>query len=601
MEFRLMLRIILIIIQNAIVLCFICVSLFPFQVFGVELHPNSGVSMIWYGAQSNLNTRDGIVANGQIIFMWRNFEPTEGKYNFEALDKQLAEVSAKKMKATVQINGNYHPDYIFTIVPYLNAKAYDGQLDHTIGYGPPMYWHPVYKQKFENLIRALAEHIKLSPYKSSILGIRHAPNAIGTEHYSIKSEDRTQSNWTLPAGATWGNQWPWTKEIGNNYRTWTVDMFIEYFNPIIDIPLFMRISALSENYASEKHKQMASNGQLMLFETSSEPQPRLGKELQYQAYVDYCKSGKTWGFTESWSMAVTTDDGWGWTKTSKPISLAQFNYWAILLDLHCGSSFIARRPQDVDEPNFKTDYTFAAKYAGHNHNPAKAPGAWIAFREGDFLVGDYTFLMSRQNDNTIPLYNVDESRYGLWARKIMAGDSIKLRLQNVFSISLVENKEVLIRVRYKDSGLGTFTFLAFGRKFIVEKSNSDEWKLAEFRVEVVENNPDIQITTTNEPLVLHLVEVIKIENSTSVNYPKENQISKSVLITSKGIQFLEQLDNSVLVQIVTLIGKKVFSKTIEAGFSGMYPFPLLHPNVYVVSLKSKSITQSKIIKQINQL
>ncbi len=48
----------------------------------VPLNPDRGVCLIWYGSQDNLNDRGGVVTGGQVMMMWRDFEPSRGAYNF---------------------------------------------------------------------------------------------------------------------------------------------------------------------------------------------------------------------------------------------------------------------------------------------------------------------------------------------------------------------------------------------------------------------------------------------------------------------------------------------------------------------------------------
>ncbi len=479
----------------------------------VELHPDRGVSMIWYGSQNNLDDRDGVVANGQIFYMWRWFEPTEGAYAFDDLDAKLKAVHEKNMKATIQINGNVHPDYIFEVVPYLKGKDYPSQHDHENGYGPPMYWHATYKEKYENLIRALAGHLKASPYRETVLGIRQSYNAVGTEHHWIRPEDRTRDNWTRESGATWGGPWPWTSEIDEQYLTWVIDGYVEHFDPPSGIPVFMRASALKEGgAASERHREMADRGELMIFHTSSEPQPRGGKDAQYRVFVDYCKPGKTRGFMESWSSARTSSSGWDWTGTSQPITHRQFNYWTLLVDLHCGASFPAMRPEDIDRAGCRPDYEFAAHYAGAHHDPGASPGAWIAFREGDYLVGDYTFLMQRQQpDQSVPLYNVDDSPYGLWARRLPAGSSMQVDMDSAFAASLGGNSDVALRIRCKDTNGGTLETTALGREFVDVMGNTGSWKLAGHRVDIGDTDRRITLTARDGDVIVHMVEVLRGE------------------------------------------------------------------------------------------
>jgi len=257
---------------------------------------------------------------------------------------------------------------------------------------------------------------------------------------------------------------------------------------------------------------MAAKGELMIFHTSSEPQPRSGKNAQYQVFVDYCKPGKTWGFMESWSSAKTSSSGWDWTKTSQPITQQQFNYWTLLVDLHCGASFPAMRPEDIDRPGCRADYEFAAHYAGYHHEPSKSPGAWIAFREGDYLRGDYTFLMERQQpDESVALSNVDDTRYGLWARRLPAGRSMHISLDSSFAASLENTTNVTIRILYKDDAAGSLTTSAFGREYVDQTTGTQTWKSAEHLIDVT--NPERRITFTAKEgdVILHMIEVLRGE------------------------------------------------------------------------------------------
>jgi chitodextrinase len=474
---------------------------------GDTLHPNRGVAMIWYGAQGNIDSRNGVVTVGQIFYFWRFFEPTEGNYQFADLDAQLLALKNKGLKTTIQINGNRHPDYLYQVIPYLDGVQLPTANDYLDGYGPLMYWHPVYKEKYANLVNALAAHIKASPYKDVVLAVRHNANAVGTEHHYIPPDYRDTTLWTRKPTATWSNEWPWTSQKADEYMTWTIDLFIDAFNPVEDIKLFMRASAISGGYAKARHIEMVENGDLWIFETSSEPQPRGGKENQYQAFVDYAKSGKTYAFMESWSEARINPGDEAWVKTKRPISKEQFNYWTLLVDLHCGATWPAMRPEDIDYPTFRKHYEFAAKYAGYIAAPKKTPGAWIAFREGDKLVGDYTFLMKRSSsDNSLPLYNIDNAPEGLWARQISQGNSMSLEFNPDFAASLINRKGVSFTVTYKDIGTEDFRVDAFGQSFTHTRTGTGTWLKLTKQIDVGEST-NFQIFSLNSPLTLHMVEV----------------------------------------------------------------------------------------------
>lgn len=474
------------------------------------LHPDRGVAMIWYDGQENLNDRDGLVTVGQIFYMWRWFEPTEGDYQFDDLDRQLKELSEKGMKATIQINGNVHPDYLFQIVPYLDSVALPSQYDHTdsIGYGPPMYWHETYKEKYSNLMYALADHLRESPYKDVILAVRQSYNAVGTEHHNIPGKYRKKSDaWHREEGVKWGGPWPYTDKTGKDYKRWAINMYIDAFNAPEDFPIFVRASAISNGLLSEKQLSLVEKGDLWLFHTSTEPQPRWFKDDQYKVFVEYCKTGKTYAFMESWSWAKTNDEKWKWEKTNHPITKEQFNYWALLCDLHCGATFPAMRPQDIDIADYRDDYEFASKYAGYLMEPEKAPGAWIAFREGDQLTGDYTYLLERATtDKSTPLYNVDGSKYGLWARLIKAGETMELTVSGTFLQSMPS--KATIKIWYKDEKENKIHLNALGQANTVNTTGHGDWKIAV--VNITDPNSVSQVRVkTEKDMIVHMVMIEK--------------------------------------------------------------------------------------------
>jgi hypothetical protein len=567
-----------------------------------SLHPNKGIAMIWYGGQSNLDSRNGIVTVGQIFFMWRSFEPTKNNYDFESLDQQLEAIHNKGMKTTIQVNGNKHPDYIFQIVPYLDGVALPTQYNHIseIGYGPPMYWHPTYKERYKKMIDTLAYHIKKSPWKDAVLGIRQSYNAVGTEHHYIPPEYREKGAWTFEAVVTEEGDFPWTNEISNAYKRWTIDMYVDAFNPPEDIQVFMRASAIAERVASAEHLKMVANGDLWIFHTSSEPQPRKGKINQYQVFVDYAKSGKTYAFMESWGPARTGPGDDSWIKTKKPITKEQCNYWTLLVDLHCGATWPAMRPEDIDYSSFREQFEFAAKYAGYSAAPRESPGAWIAFREGDNLADDYTFLMTRATgDNSKPLYNVDDAPEGLWARQIAAGESMELELDSEFANSLSNIRNITLSVTYKDIGTDDFEIEAFGESFSHTSTGTDQW-LTVTKHFVVNEMTDIRISAVNNALILHKVEVEKsMINSIGNSVTPENIFIYPVPFKNEiNIRLDDRIDNG-RIKIYDIFGMIVHSEHFNSvGNDLLKVGQNLQEGIYIVQVEAGNtvIKSRKIIK-----
>ena len=575
---------------------------FMFAQVGDSLNANRGVAMIWYGSQDNLDSRDEIVTVGQIYFMWRSFESTKNNYDFESLDRQLEAVHHKGMKTTIQINGNKHPDYIFQIVPYLDGVDLPTQRNHTpeIGYGPPMYWHPTYKERYEKLIDTLAQHIKKSPFKDTVLGIRQSYNAVGTEHHYIPPEYRNKSAWTFESGVTEDGKFPWNNEIADTYKRWTIDMYVEAFNPPEDIPVFIRASSIGGDVASPEQIEMVENGDLWIFHTSSEPQPRKGKIDQYQVFVDYAKTGKTYAFMESWGPARPEPGDDSWTRTEKPITKEQCNYWTLLVDLHCGATWPAMRPEDIDDLAFREQFEFAAKYAGYAGAPKKSPGAWIAFREGDNMLGDYTFFMKRAaGDNSRPLYNVDDAPEGLWARQIAAGESMELVPDTKFLNSLHNNNGVKLSVTYKDTGTDDFEVELFGKTFKHKRTGTDHWLTCTKEV-TVDELTNIRISAISTSLALHKVEVERgIINSIGNTITPKNVTIYPVPVKDEITIRLDGMIDNCTIKIYNILGTVVCAEQFNPVGKNMLKLGHNLPEgTYIVQVEAdKNITMMrKIIK-----
>jgi hypothetical protein len=209
-----------------------------------------------------------------------------------------------------------------------------------------------------------------------------------------------------------------------------------------------------------------------------EPQP--SGEKQYRAFNDDCLTGKTLAYAQPWASA------WGHhgVKTApRWCSPPQWNYWRLLCDLNCGVSFIAWYGNDLEvarsgryrygknstaeAANYKDEFDaafhFTATYAGYHASPQVAPGAWVAFREGDTLKGDYAFLMHRHLDQSRGVKNAgpDGQRFGAWSRLLPRDQTMELELDDSFAASLATQAAEL-RVTYLDQGAGEFDVRAAG-------------------------------------------------------------------------------------------------------------------------------------------
>ena len=59
---------------------------------------------------------------GQVVLQWADVEPAPWRYDFSGIDAGLARFAARRQWATLQINGNQKPAWLFAQVPHVAGK-----------------------------------------------------------------------------------------------------------------------------------------------------------------------------------------------------------------------------------------------------------------------------------------------------------------------------------------------------------------------------------------------------------------------------------------------------------------------------------------------
>jgi hypothetical protein len=502
--------------------------------------PDSGVySKGVRPEQADVYLGQPYICGGQILLQWRDVEPVRGRYDFSSLDHRLSDFAQRRQRATIQINGNFKPVWLFGIVPSTPEKqtvqVYDDE-------GTLMYWHPAHRESYLAMLAALGRHLSKSPCRDSVLGIRMNLNAIGTEFHRVAPEFLPLERWKTPPGVSRQGLVVWSQQIDDAYVKAVVEAHISAFKGVIRI--FVRNSIAESILAPYQHD--FENGTLSWFHTSSEAEPRSGRaEIQYQRFYEYCRSGKTTGYTEPWASAwgdhLKVDDRW--------CSPPQWNYWRLLFDLHCGVSFIALYTSDmrmaiegvyksgkhehVDrDGSFKSEFNaaheFAARYAGYHAAPECSPGAWVAFRENHIVraangmteaerklrifTGDYNFLAERlpgDKSAGLDVVNIgpDNQRFGAWARVLPAGESMRIRLDRRFVSSLTRGG--VARLTYLDAVHGSIQLKGGGSTVHRDLQGSGRWQILSVPLKTPRPAPDLEISVGAAPVHLHMLEVVR--------------------------------------------------------------------------------------------
>lgn len=504
-----------------------------------------GIHLLWADDKPDQTDimRLPFVHGGQVVVQWADIEPQPGRYDFKSMDSKLAYLAGLKAWATVQINGNLKPGWLFREVPSVSARFHQQVQDEQ---GTLMFWHPRFIEAHLAMLRSVAAHLRTSSWRERLLGIRMNFNAVGTEQLHIPAEYCDPKAWRIPAGVSMDGVPVYDETVRQRYVLQTVETYEKEFSQWAVV--FVRNLVDGEVLARIAPDLRA--GRLGLFHTSSEVEPRTGMtERRYGMFYDYARSGETVAYAEPWASAWGEHGGRNDVRWCSP---CQWNYWTLLFNLHCGVSFIGeyyinlhfaltgdhpRRLKDTVHPKeqageFLAAYRWVDSYAGRHNRPLETPGAWVAFRQNSEIKaknsigprdgwtlrrfsGDYNFLMERlDGDDSVGVGPVGppEQRYGAFARKYPAQRSARLRLDSDFLRVLSQNGGS-VRVIYLDDARRPDAPVRIGDDVVgqLKFSSSGRWQIAEFAVpkeswKRTTSGWQIEVASGAAPVTLHLVE-----------------------------------------------------------------------------------------------
>ncbi len=427
-----------------------------------KLVPPIGVYAVWHGTRQDVFEPTAVVG-GQVWAQWADVEPTPGHYDFTLLERRFAAVRRSGRRATVQINANLHPDWLFEQVPFLPVALRGVKSPR----GTPMYWHPAYLAAQLALIDALGDWIAEHPDREAVSAVRLSFNGVGTEGLGIPADYRQASAWQRPPGVNAGSDW--SPALAQAYAARIVDHYIDRITPVSF--LLVRRALFQEGTGGlgssaegarlrARLEPLMDAGRVGIFHTSSDIQPRnrgYSRDV-YRTMRSLCRDQRRICYAE----AITTA---GSRRTEYPTTMApsaaQWSYWRVLSDLSLGITRLAVNRRDLirwQEPGFSDGLAFAERYLGAHISPSASRGAWLAFRAGDFLDGDYAVLADaigcgeRHTD-----VGPSEQPYGLWATRLSPGDGCEIHFDDSFIASTAGQHLRLNVIAHKAPGEGAST------------------------------------------------------------------------------------------------------------------------------------------------
>lgn len=492
--------------------------------------PNAGIWMVW-GDVATINKP--FVKGGQVVIEWTDLRQAgDSAYHWDANSFKwtgFGDISSFGGKPfTVQVNSNFklpcnhgaagcttamNPNVSTAANPDNRAKKwfgyepdiawcgkFDPGADSSTGgayrFDVPQFWNSsktglntTYMGYLDQMVANLRAHLTATGFpKERILGVRTAPNIIGTEHVNFKDEKiRPEDIPATPAcnrDSLTASQW---SALGDSaYNAAMAQYKAHFYETNTGIKPIFRGQKLEDVGAIPASK-------LLVFNTNASPDDKKQmsssdlyytkvRRSTYQSYYEPFQKSEVYNSPVTW------------------------NYWLILEQLHRGVNYIAvygddlkKAGNDACPPNtasilgttgnqaveYRMAYCFANKYApfaNNQLNPAKAqasPGAWIAFTRNELSPNNSAYIGMYLDGNNIagsstpaniafvetevgvktPIAAQGGSmgnpaqRYGRFARSITPAQSLGMSLNPNFKGSLGSN--IKVNVTYLDTGAGS--------------------------------------------------------------------------------------------------------------------------------------------------
>jgi hypothetical protein len=329
----------------------------------------------------------------------------------------------------------------------------------------------------QELLAGLAHALRSYQHRRAVLLVRANPNAIGTELT------------TVPAGRTCtaaGNghkvATPWSKDAQRSYYRAIMGAYRSALTPAIHVAL--RTEVFTTDGAPTSWLGLRD---AWIMGTASDVDPNPTRDTFDLVARQWDDTGRTRAYWEPISYAGKRN-------------LVSWNYWRLLLELDKGVSYIAVYGNILDlgsQPEYHAAFAFANRYAGWQTKPGRAPGAFVALRQGSGrMAGNFDRFMRQLDPNgtSVPLDSGAGSsmigpatqRFGRYARKITGGTATQtmyFRLNRTFRRG-IRRRSVQLRVWYLDSGAGAFR-ISWGRGHahrVIHKGGTGRWRCVSVRL-----------------------------------------------------------------------------------------------------------------------
>lgn len=461
-----------------------------------------GIYMVW---DNGVDPSLPYIRGGQIELQWKDVEPARGSFNWSSLAADLQQWASLGKSATVQVNADPQPSWIWNYVADCGTTA-RGRI--------PQYWDPAYLAMEQEMITSLKNYLASAPNTDRITLVRANPDAIGTEETQVPAGYRCKPT---PSGRIVNVAW--SKTVEATFYQQIMGAWLNTLTPAFHVAV--RAKTFTTKTPAPPLDWLSS-GKAWMFATASDIDPNTARQNLDVLAMKYVRTGQTVGYWEHQKA-----DG-----VKK--NLVSWNYWRLLLELEKGVSYpavygnVLRYGQT--DPEFRAAFDFVNNYAGYHNSPLTTPGAWVALRQstGD-MAGNFGWFITQLNPETTStaldsndganMIGNPTQRYGRFARRIDGGtakDTMSFQLDPAFRAGIATpSGRVDLRVTYLDKGLGQFRInYGVGMSTVVTKTDSGDWLTAVVSVPGVAftgglvSGSDITVQALgNESTTFHMVRV----------------------------------------------------------------------------------------------
>jgi hypothetical protein len=461
----------------------------------------------------NLDPRLYPIVGGHLKFAWDDLEPAPGEIQWPIIENWVAQEAALGKPVGIGFVTYNGVDAGGDLVPrWVYREAPEARVLCANNWSIPRYWSEAYLSRYERFVRAVGAVYDGDP--------RIAWVEIGVGLYGETTPDREIF-------------YPCLEDAGLTSALWvqTVNRITElYRRAFPTTPLFL---------------QMA---------------PYFASEAERRAFTDYAASLgvglKHNGLRADTNSLVYDDPTYSLYASGQydpflthgdrvPLAWETYDYmlsdlpnllWGVLNALDKHADYIVANRGLVEPPSRWPYLEFANRYLGRT--PADTPSVWVALREARPentwypQRGNFSFYLYQDDTvpggRTVPLWNVDASPEGLYARRTNCGSGHCLMAFDVDERFLFGGRNaVTVTVTYFDQGTGAWELeydaveAPYRSAGTVQKANTRTWRKATFVLPDAHfanrqaggdrrAGTDFRIVARGEDVILHMVDVARI-------------------------------------------------------------------------------------------